>query len=592
MKAVQWWVAGCVAGMMMTVTAQAGIDGWVHQCRQDNAAAWCEQQGRKLAAASRGEAAAAFNINSAFSKLFASEFGTVTPGARQRPGAGTIRRSAVLDPADQERVRTPEGLRQYLFERTGTGFGVDTGKGGDKGKPKPVDKAAARAWFLYAGASKGAERVQWMQQAANAGDADAMYVLGYMHANGLDGLRRDDASAFQWFSKAAQAGNAAAMGVQARLLAARAGSEPVPADAAVLAGKACDKGAQSACLVLAELLLAGIDRAGNELVPEERAQIVARVLTLYSGVLLNESKGFTLEPERQAALYSMAKIYVDGRYLPPNKVEARDDLVRALNVDGAMLTDAWMTYADAVIAGPDGEYGFTQDTAKGLEILRRFADMGDVSATISLGRLLLGGHDGVAADPMSGRGLLKRAAAGGDTVAMTALALNYAAENNDTEAFKWVQQGVAAGDPYAMFLAAGHYQKGRGTDASEPSFRASLQKACELGYLRACVEIANRMLQGTDGFAGNPAGGMAMLEKARGDGSADASYALGTLKLRASSYYTADSDAELLEASKLLVEASLRGSSQADEFLAGVAKGDNAILKTAVARAKEELVPR
>lgn len=563
------WLAAWLAGALAwPAAAQGGVDNWIRACTQDVGGAWCEQQGRRLAATGHADAAAAFNINSGFSRWFAAQYGTVVPGARTRPGAGPTRGVVELKPADQDRVRTPEGLRLYLGERAG--------------------KGNARADFLYAGASKGAERAQWMQRAAapatGAGDADAMYVLGYLYANGLDGLRRDDALAYRWFAQAAQAGNAAALGVQARLLAARgAGGR---AEALRLAGQGCDRNAQSACIVLADLSLAASD--GADVAPEEKARLVESALKRYSGVLLNESRGFTLEPERQAALYALATIYVEGRYLPPNKVEARDDLVRALNVDGAMVTAAWMTYADELIAGPDGAYGFGQDVARGLEILHRFADMGDPGATLVLGTLLLGGHPGVPADPLNARALLKRAAAGGDAVAMTALARHYAGDSNDAEAFHWVQQAMAAGNPYAYYLAAGHYRKGRGTAVDEDAARAALEKSCDTGYLRACIEVGNDLLLGTGGFATDPARGAALLEKARRDGSAEASFALGTLKLRTATY---DNAAQLQDAVDLLVEAGKRGSRDAGDALARIAGGDNAILRAALARARGEPVP-
>lgn len=565
MKSRRWWVAGWLAGALMApALAAAGVDEWVRLCKQDNGSAWCEQQGRKLLAASHIEAAAAFNINSGFARFFTREYGTLPSSVRLRPGQPPPRGSVELSPADQERVRTPEGLRMYLGERAG--------------------KGNARADFLFAGASKGAERLQWIQRSANAGDADAMYVLGNMYANGLDGLRRDDALAFQWTSKAAAAGNAAAMGVQARILAARGG--PGTAQALDLAKKGCERGAQSACIVLADLTLAALDAA--EVTPEERSAIVKRALDLYTGVLLKDSRGFSLEPERQAALYSLAQIYVEGKYVPADKAEARGDLVRALNVEGAMLTDAWMVFAEENLAGPEGVYGFPKDTAKGLEILRRFTDMGDVGATVSLGLLLLGGRDDVPADVPTARALLKRSAATGDSVAMTALARSFTAEKNDVEAFGWLQQAVNAGNPHAHYLIATSYQKGLGTEVNENAYRASLRKACDLDYLQACLDAGNRMVLGTEGFPPDRNGGVALLEKARAAGSAEASWSLGTLKLRESRI---DDQAKQQEAMALLVEAGKRGSKEADEFLARIAGGDNAILQAALARAKGEPVP-
>ena len=47
--------------------------------------------------------------------------------------------------------------------------------------------------------------VRYLEQAAGAGDADAMAHLGHMHANGL-AVERDNATAWRWFWRAAEKG--------------------------------------------------------------------------------------------------------------------------------------------------------------------------------------------------------------------------------------------------------------------------------------------------------------------------------------------------------------------------------------------------
>jgi TPR repeat protein len=57
---------------------------------------------------------------------------------------------------------------------------------------------------------------QWFQKAADAGNATAMYNLGYLYQHG-QGVTRDYRQARQWYQKAAEAGNADAKQALSRL---------------------------------------------------------------------------------------------------------------------------------------------------------------------------------------------------------------------------------------------------------------------------------------------------------------------------------------------------------------------------------------
>jgi TPR repeat protein len=54
-----------------------------------------------------------------------------------------------------------------------------------------------------------AQAIGWFRKAAEQGDANAQYALGFMYANG-NRVPQDDAQAMGWLRKAAEQGNAAA----------------------------------------------------------------------------------------------------------------------------------------------------------------------------------------------------------------------------------------------------------------------------------------------------------------------------------------------------------------------------------------------
>ncbi|KAL4530008.1 hypothetical protein Ndes2526B_g04771 [Nannochloris sp. 'desiccata'] len=74
-----------------------------------------------------------------------------------------------------------------------------------------ADAARAVAHLLSHGAARDhAAAVQYLRQAAQAGDVDAMAHLGHMHANGL-AVEQDNATAWRWFWRAAEKGHASGL---------------------------------------------------------------------------------------------------------------------------------------------------------------------------------------------------------------------------------------------------------------------------------------------------------------------------------------------------------------------------------------------
>jgi TPR repeat protein len=54
-----------------------------------------------------------------------------------------------------------------------------------------------------------AEAVRWYRKAAEQGDADGQFNLGFMYAKG-QGVTQDQAEAVRWYRKAAEQGDAVA----------------------------------------------------------------------------------------------------------------------------------------------------------------------------------------------------------------------------------------------------------------------------------------------------------------------------------------------------------------------------------------------
>ena len=62
----------------------------------------------------------------------------------------------------------------------------------------------------------GAKAVDWYRKAADVGDPNAQFNLGYCYWTG-DGVKKDTDEAVKWFRKAAEQGNALAIETLKRL---------------------------------------------------------------------------------------------------------------------------------------------------------------------------------------------------------------------------------------------------------------------------------------------------------------------------------------------------------------------------------------
>jgi localization factor PodJL len=129
--------------------------------------------------------------------------------------------------------------------------------------------------------------------------------------------------------------------------------------------------------------------------------------------------------------------------------------------------------APAAVAGPDLSSAYNAAVAKltsghasGLADVRRLADGGYAPAQFYLAELYQNGKGGLAKDPTQARGLLERAAGGGDRNAMYNLALDehegVGGPKNAAAAAEWFRRAAELGLVDSQFNLAALYERGDG----------------------------------------------------------------------------------------------------------------------------------
>lgn len=146
---------------------------------------------------------------------------------------------------------------------------------------------------------------------ADAGDADAMYNLGWMYHNGY-GLLINDAEAQRWWVAAAEKGSAGALSALGNLL--RFGGRGVPADpprAVDYFVRAAAQGDDESALLLRTLMA-----KNDALVSAQRAQLLMEhAATLGAPIVVRSDKtGFRHKPDpgaRVLAVFPQGKALVE-----------------------------------------------------------------------------------------------------------------------------------------------------------------------------------------------------------------------------------------------------------------------------------------
>ena len=90
---------------------------------------------------------------------------------------------------------------------------------------------------------------EWLRD-AEAGDGQAMFVLGIWYMHGQKGLAKDEAKAFEWYEKSHEAGDARGTGCIGRCYLDGEGVPKCLVRAVTLLSQAAERGSKSACYTL------------------------------------------------------------------------------------------------------------------------------------------------------------------------------------------------------------------------------------------------------------------------------------------------------------------------------------------------------
>ena len=266
-----------------------------------------------------------------------------------------------------------------------------------------------------------AKSMEWYEKAADAGNADAMNMIGQYYYYGL-GVEQDYAKAMECFEKAADAGNTTAMSNIGDLYNAGYGVEQDYVKAMEWHEKAADAG----------------------------------------------------------EAYSMNAVgwyYKHGYGVEQDYAKAMEWYEKAADVGIAYAMNMIGLYYHA-------GYGVEQDYAKAMEWYKKAADAGNTTAMSNIGVLYADGQ-GVEQDYAKAMEWYEKAADAGDTNAMNNIGWNYqhgyGVERDYAKAMEWYKKGADAGNNSAMNNTGYMYENGLGVERNIEIALEWYKKAADLG---------------------------------------------------------------------------------------------------------------
>ena len=178
--------------------------------------------------------------------------------------------------------------------------------------------------------------------------------------------------------------------------------------------------------------------------------------------------------------------------------------------------------------------GVAADPVEGFALLRRAAEAGHVDAQLEAGRCLLGGL-GVAADPAEAVTWLRRAAEAGHMEAQCQLAICFLCGSgvvaNKVQALHWFYRAACAGNPEAIFHVSSFFVTGGGgIEADAVEATTWLHKSAEAEHPIAQYWLGVGYINGT-GVAADAEEGVAWLHRSAIGGCAPAYGLLGVCYL-------------------------------------------------------------
>ena len=312
-----------------------------------------------------------------------------------------------------------------------------------------------------------AAAVEWYQQAAEAGNSEAMIRLGRMHESGAGGLSKDDTQARDWFLKSAALGN------------------------------------QDAKVILARLKRGQETEVVRTLRSEAEAGSAVAMCNL--GRMYDQGQGGLAKDEvegmkwyRKAAdsgsSWAMRCIGVNYAYgsggVSRNELEAIQWYRKAAAAGDSHAMAQLGKYCE------EGRGGVEKDEVEAAKWYQKAADAGNASAMSTLGTLYEKG----------GGGKIK----------------------NDVEALKWYRDSAAGGDALGMFKLGAMHDEGRGGLPNDSVEAASwYRKAADGGIAEAMCRVGWMYRNGFGGLAEDEAEALRWYRKAAAANNATAMFNLG-----------------------------------------------------------------
>ncbi|MCB2081707.1 MAG: SEL1-like repeat protein [Hyphomicrobiales bacterium] len=296
-----------------------------------------------------------------------------------------------------------------------------------------------------------------MIQAANKGDVELQYRLGYLYEYGTQfalGVKTNYNAAAQWYQKAADTGSTRAM---------------------VALGKLYKKGGQSNFPRNIAEAIRWFGDAARQGDPEGLYEL---------GILYEQGDGVHRDDKKALEIYEAAAdmrmlkahvkvglFYQYGRGGTRDYRKAIDHFQQALKLvenENQTIKESVYSLAGILYA----QIAETNQDNKGLRLKWHIAaaEVGNLSSQLFLANAYMNG-DGVPRDYVEARKWFEYAARQENTYAMVRLGYIYAngfgVEQDYRKALKWYHEAVQLGDPEAAWNIGNFYQKGLGVQRNE-----------------------------------------------------------------------------------------------------------------------------
>gem|GEM_PF-4020305 len=375
----------------------------------------------------------------------------------------------------------------------------------------------------------------WYTRAAELGNVESMFWAGAVRWQGTEHTAPDHVEACAWFAKAVEEGDSRAMALLGSAYAEGYGVDQNDVEALRLLTRAAEAGEAEAMLALGRVYSSGLlgvvtdESAGREWY-ERAAQSGESEAMLYLGRLC-------LEHDPSNAIAWLAKASFCGEadaslvlgHLFEEGQGVSKDIARANEFYEKAATQG-STLAMYKL-GLSYKYGLNVavDPKSALEWLHKGAEAGDDACMAALADLF---KDGIGTDKNQSEELRWRmnAAKAGNVEAMRLIGYAFATGNglgqSDKDAFEWWKAASEGGDADASWNIAIMYENGNGVAQSFPDAVVWYTKAAEQGSAEAQCQLGVWYLSGTH-VPKAPATAVQLLKKAADKGLADAQLQLG-----------------------------------------------------------------